>query len=310
MRRAFSRFSRTSLPGFLVLLELDPAVGPEGDFLGEPFVDGGERLVDMGDAASGDFAEVLGDERGGGEGEGPLLLVGANPGGVEHVLQQRPVGGRQAARGRGAAPNRQRRRAIRGDADELQPLGEDRAVAGLDLVGEQEEQRGLVALVGRVDEDGALAEQVGVLLQKHVAHGEHERVAGMHQHGEGEARLVERLDGFLGEADALVALEDGLELAAVAAGDAGGRARGSTAGTWVISKRPGFARIHRAAERLERLQEERADEVGLEAAGLGLLHLFLHREEPLGAHRLLGEGVAVEERLEVVAVEGVVDLLA
>ena len=57
----------------------------------------------------------------------------------------------------------------------------------------------------------------------------------------------------------------------------------------------GLARMDRAAERLERLHEERADEVRLEAAGLGLLHLLLHREEPLGAHGFLGEGVAVED---------------
>ena len=44
------------LAGRLIVLELHPAVGPEGDFLGEPFVDGGERLVDMGDAAIGHFA--------------------------------------------------------------------------------------------------------------------------------------------------------------------------------------------------------------------------------------------------------------
>ena len=75
----------------------------------------------------------------------------------------------------------------------------------------------------------------------------------------------------------------------------------------MISKRPGLARMDGAAQRLERLHEEGADEVGLEPAGLGLLHLLLHREEPLGAHGLLRQGVAVEDALEVVVVEGVVD---
>ena len=56
--------------------------------------------------------------------------------------------------------------AVGRDADELQALGEHLAVAGLDLVGEQEEQRRLVALVGRVHEDRALAQQVAVLLQQ------------------------------------------------------------------------------------------------------------------------------------------------
>ncbi len=83
------------LAGFLILLELDPAVGPEGDFLGQAFVDGGEGLVHMGDAPFGDFVEVLRHERGGGEGEGPLLLVGTNPRRGEHVVR--------AARGRPAA---------------------------------------------------------------------------------------------------------------------------------------------------------------------------------------------------------------
>ena len=56
-----------------------------------------------------------------------------------------------------------------------------------------------------------------------------------------------------------------------------------------------LARIDRAAERLEGLHEEGADEVGLEAAGLGLFHLLLHGEEPLGAHGFLGQRVAVED---------------
>ena len=44
-------------------------------------------------------------------------------------------------------------------------------------------------------------------------------------------------------------------------------------------------------ERLEALHEERADEVRLEAASLGLFHLFLHREEALRAHGFLGKCV-------------------
>ena len=40
-------------------IELDFAVGPEGDFLGEPFVDGGEGFVDVLDPPPGNFREVL-----------------------------------------------------------------------------------------------------------------------------------------------------------------------------------------------------------------------------------------------------------
>ena len=83
--------------GCLILFELDPAVGPEVDFLGQPLVDGGKGLVHMGDAASGDFVVMLGNERGGGEGEGSLLLIGANPGAAEAGRPAR--GGQRSANG-------------------------------------------------------------------------------------------------------------------------------------------------------------------------------------------------------------------
>ena len=72
----------------------------------------------------------------------------------------------------------------------------------------------------------------------------------------------------------------------------------------------GLARVHGTAQRCEGFHEEGADEVGLEAAGLGLFHLLLHREEALGAHGFLGQGVAVEDGAQVVVVEGVLDALA
>ena len=71
------------LASFLIFLELDPAVGPEGDFLGEAFVDGSERLVHMGDAAVGDFLKMLRHERGGGESEARAV-----PGRHESMAQQ------------------------------------------------------------------------------------------------------------------------------------------------------------------------------------------------------------------------------
>ena len=105
------------------------------------------------------------------------------------------------------------------DTDELEALGEHLVIAGFDLVGEQEKQMRLFAVVGRVHKDGALTEEVAVLFQNQVAHGEHKRVAGMEHCGEGRAWLVERPDSFASEADALVTLEDGGEFAAVTAGD-------------------------------------------------------------------------------------------
>ena len=159
------------LAGLLVLLELHPAVRPEGDFLGQPLVDGGERLVDMGDAAVRDFAEVLRDERGGGEGE---RARSPDPRAIQGAASTSFSSGRSAlgsgSRSRCGAQPAKAALPSAPDADELQALGEDVPVAGLDLVGEQEEQRRLVALVGRVHEDGALAQQVGVLLQEHVGH--------------------------------------------------------------------------------------------------------------------------------------------
>ena len=105
------------------------------------------------------------------------------------------------------------------DADELQALGEDLAVARFDLVGEQEEQGWLVALVGGVHEDAALAEKIAVLLQQDIADSKHERVAGMNHAGERETGSIQRAHSFLGEADTLVAFEDGSEFATIAAGD-------------------------------------------------------------------------------------------
>ena len=87
-------------------------------------MDGGERLVHMGDAAFGDFLKVLRHERGGGEGEGALLLVGANPRRGEHVLQQRAVGRRERFEVEVRCPAGKGGDAIGRDADELQALGE------------------------------------------------------------------------------------------------------------------------------------------------------------------------------------------
>jgi hypothetical protein len=103
-------------------------------------------------------------------------------------------------------------------------------------VGEQEEQVVRVARRLRVDQDRALAQQVGVLLQQEVAHRQHERMAGVHQLAKARPGLVGRAHGGLGEADPLVALEHGRELAAVAAGDEA-VAFAEFGGTWVISKR-------------------------------------------------------------------------
>ena len=62
-------------------------------------------------------------------------------------------------------PTGKGRRPIGRDTNELKALGEHLAIAGFDLVGEQEEQMRLLAIVGRIDKDSALTEEVAVLFQ-------------------------------------------------------------------------------------------------------------------------------------------------
>jgi len=130
----------------------------------------------------------------------------------------------------------------------------------------------------------------------------------MHEHGAGQTRLVQRRDGFFLEADPLVAFQYRFLLAAVAAGDppiAFADRRGN-----VRDLEPAqLARVDRAAELCEGVQEERADEIRLETAGRGFLHLFLDGVQTLGTHRFVGQGVAVEQGLDVLVVECPVDLL-
>ena len=168
---------------------------------------------------SGDFLKMFRHERSSGEGECALFLVGTNPWRGKHIVQQRTVGRREGLQVKVRRPTGKGGRSIGRDADKLEALGEHLVVAGFDLVGEQEEQMRLLAIVGRVHKNSALTEEIAVLFQNQVAHGEHQRVAGMEHCGEGRAWLVERPDSFAGETDALVTLEHGSEFAAVTAGD-------------------------------------------------------------------------------------------
>ena len=71
----------------------------------------------------------------------------------------------------------------------------------------------------------------------------------------------------------------------------------------------GFARMRCASDRVKRLKEECPHEERLEPTRFGFFHLLLDGKESVGAHRLLGERVAIQERLEVIVVECLVDLL-
>ncbi len=197
--------------------------------------------------------------------------------------------------------------AVGQEADELEAFGEDGAVGGLHLVGEEEEDGGRGGVVGGVDQEGAAAEEVGVAFEQHVDHRQHQRVARVEEDGGFEARRVGGLEGGGVEADAFVLAEDGFGFAAVAAGDAAVAfaEEGGDVGDLVAA---GLAAVEGAAERGEGAEEEGADEAGLEAAGFGAVHLLLHPVEAGGGERFLGEGVAFEQRLQVGVIEAVFDL--
>ena len=135
-----------------------------------------------------------------------------------------------------------------------------------------------------------------MLLEDQVGDRQHERVAGVHQHSPRLPRLVERLDSLTLEADAVVSLEHRLLLAAVAAGDPPVALADfvRNVGDLVAARLPG---VDRPAEGGEGPHEERPHKERLKAAGLCFFHFLLHGEEPLGSHRLLGQGVAAEEVL-------------
>ena len=77
------------------------------------------------------------------------------------------------------------------------------------------------------------------------------------------------------------------------------------AGTWVISKRPG-SRVAIGRRAAERLEEERADVVRLELAGLGPLHLVADLLD-VGVRQDVGDERALVQRLRAAVADGRVD---
>src|SRR5262249_20230842 len=149
-------------------------------------------------------------------------------------------------------PSCKRCRSVGSDTHELEALGEHDVSAGLHLMQKHEEEMWLVALVGWVNEDRALSEELPVALQDDVAGGEHQRMSGMQHRRERRTSFVEP-HGFAREADALVLLEHRRELASVAAGDQA-IAIADDLGHVRDLESLGFAGVHRAAERIERLR--------------------------------------------------------
>src|SRR5712692_838907 len=147
-----------------------------------------------------------------------------------------------------------------------------------------------------------------MLLKNHIGHREHQRMAGMHQHGATEARFFERLNSGALETDAVVAFQHRLLFPPIASCDAAVSLTYSDRNMRdLVTAR--FAGMRRPAECIQRPEKERAHEIRLESPRLGLLHLLLHGEKALRAHCFLREGVAVEQGFQMLAVQGLVDFL-
>jgi len=246
-----------------------PAV-PVVDLLGEPVLDGGQRLVDQRLVALAQGLHMAGHKLGDGVGPHPLLkLLAVQPLAFQHGLEARPfLGGARAVvqvgRVAGVAHGP---RAV--DLHEVHFFGDRRVViagaeAVLHLLLQVEEGARPVAGVGVIDQDRALPEHALVALQDQVDHRVQQRVAGAEEVGVG---LAGHVDQVLVEADALVLLQhrDGrLQRFGVAA-DRRRDARDLVAARLAVADH--------AAQLPECLHEKRADVVRLQAAGRRALHL-------------------------------------
>ena len=177
------------LAGGLVVRRLDPTIRPEVDFLGQAFVDGGEGLVHMGDAPSGDFLIVFGHEFAGRKGEGAMFLAGLNPGRSSVSVSSAGRAGASGSRSRcGAQPAKV---ALPSGGTRTNWRRLERTRPSPDFISwvSRKSRCWFHPIVSWVHEDGSLAEEVGVLLQQDIADGEHQRVAGMEHAGEGEPGL-------------------------------------------------------------------------------------------------------------------------
>ena len=71
-----------------------------------------------------------------------------------------------------------------------------------------------------------------------------------------------------------------------------------------------LTRVNGAPKHFESFEEKRANKIGLQPAGLCLLHLFFYGKQPLLGHGLLRQGIPLDERLDMIPVEFDVKLLA
>jgi hypothetical protein len=178
VRRAFSRFSRTSLPAAWSSLSLMKRSDQKSISLVRRSWTAARVLSTCAMRPLGDLAEVLGHQRGGGERECALLLVRRDPGSREQSAKERAVA-RERSRSRcGAQPAKV---ALPSGATRTNCRRFEMTCPSPDLISWVSRNSRWAGRPRPRDRPGSCpAAAVGVLLQQHVADGEHERVAGMH----------------------------------------------------------------------------------------------------------------------------------
>jgi hypothetical protein len=168
----------------------------------------------------------------------------------------------------------------------------------LDDVLQVEEHPWRFARIALVHQHGAAAQQVAVAFEGEGERRVEQRVARADECGE---RLALWCDEGLLEDDALVARQYRLpypnEPIAIAH-------RRRDVGDLVP---PGLPLADRSAELLERFEEEGLDIVGLQAPGLGALHILAHPSDPTRVHGIVRERPLLQQFLEPPPIDGVRD---
>ena len=292
--------------GLLLQLEFFRAVVPVADLLGEAVLDRRLGLGDEIELGAAHLGQVFRHDLGDGVALGPSLQLAVEPLALGPVEEGRDAGlaGRQ-----GPVVEIGRVMDVAGGARGVllhieHPLGDDPALAGagesgvLDGVLQIEEHPGLGARIALVHQDGAAFQQVAIALQGEVDDGVEQGVTGA---DEGGLRLALGRYPALVEGDAFVAWLHGLadpdEAVAVAH-------RRRDMADLVAA---GLALLDGAAEPLEGREEEGFDVVGLQATGVGPLHVLADALDPAGVHGVVGQHPLFDQVLQVAPVEADVE---